>query len=213
MDAALARAARRGTRVSTIVDVGASDGRWFRVAAPFFPAARALLVEARREHEAGLRALVAESPGVEYVISAAGDAVGEIYFDAADLFGGMASYEPVPEHCIRVPMTTVDVEVKARGLRGPFLLKLDTHGFELPILEGAKEALRETSLLVIEAYNFRIGEGVLRFHEMCGHLEGRGFRCVDLCDPLHRPRDGALWQLDLFFSPAGAEAFRSEAYE
>jgi hypothetical protein len=48
---ALRRASDRGTKVRTIVDVGASDGRWSLVARRFFPGASCLLVEAQLVHE------------------------------------------------------------------------------------------------------------------------------------------------------------------
>ena len=35
--------------------------------------------------------------------------------------------------------TTIDHEIGAYGLPGPYLIKLDTHGYEAPILCGATE--------------------------------------------------------------------------
>ncbi len=35
------------------------------------------------------------------------------------------------------PAITIDDAVAHHGLVGPYLLKLDTHGFEVPIIEGA----------------------------------------------------------------------------
>ncbi len=113
---------------------------------------------------------------------------------------------------VEVPAITVDALLRDRGLPPPYLLKLDTHGFEVPILEGAAESLRQTQLVVVEAYNFRIENESLLFHEMCGYMGGKGFRCIDLCDPMHRPKDGALWQFDLFFLPAAREEFTSNRY-
>jgi hypothetical protein len=40
-------------------------------------------------------------------------------------------------------VTTVDIEVAQRALLGPYLIKLDAHGFEVPILIGAQEALKK----------------------------------------------------------------------
>ena len=85
------------------------------------------------------------------------------------------------------------------GLPGPYLLKFDTHGFELPILNGAARTLAETEVIVMECYNFRIGPHALTFDEMCRHLGERGFRCIDLVEPMHRPRDDSFWQMDLVF--------------
>ncbi len=68
-------------------------------------------------------------------------------------------------------MTTVDTEVERLGLRPPHLLKLDTHGFEREIFIGAEKALATSSLLVVEAYNFELRPGAMRFHELCAFLD------------------------------------------
>lgn len=111
-----------------------------------------------------------------------------------------------------VPCTTIDREVARCGLTGPFFLKLDTHGFELPILEGARAVLSEVGLLQVEVYNFTSGSSRLRFPQMCQHLENCGFRPLYLSDPLDRPRDGALFQIDLFFAPADSPEFSYEGW-
>jgi hypothetical protein len=89
---------------------------------------------------------------------------------------------------------------------------LDTHGFELPILTGAAQALRQTAMIVVEAYNFQLSEVSLRFHEMCAHLESLGFRSADLADPMLRPHDDLLWQLDIVFLPATSSSFSHQKY-
>jgi FkbM family methyltransferase len=211
MEAALARCAARGLGLRTVIDVGASDGRWSRVARRILPPAHYFMVEARREHEPRL-ARTAADPDFSYQICAAGDRDGEIHFDATDLFGGLASDQPFAQNDIVVPVRTLDGLAREHSLAGPYAIKLDTHGYEAQILEGARGILGHTSLLIVECYNFRIAERSLLAHEMCRHLEERGFRCIDLCDPLYRVKDGALWQMDLFFAPASDTAFSSNVY-
>jgi len=213
LDATLGRCCRRGTAVNTVIDVGASNGCWSMRARRHFPCAAFLMVEARQEHEAGLRQARQRFAGFDYVIAAAGNRVGSIYFDATQLFGGLASDTPFEQNCIEVPVTTIDTLVREKGLKPPFLIKLDTHGFEVPILEGARVTLALSSLVILETYNFRIADKSLLFHEMCAYMEQHGFRCVDICEPMHRPGDGAFWQIDLVFAPAGDRVFASNSYE
>jgi FkbM family methyltransferase len=206
MQAAIERAARHHP-IAGIIDVGASTGSWSVTAKRHWPRARFLLIEAQPVHEAALR-----DSGFEFVLAAAGDHVGEIHFDASDPYGGVASTTPTGEHDIVVPITTVDREVERSGLPAPLLLKLDTHGFEREILLGAADTLPRCDLLVIEAYNFELTPGALRFHELCAFLEERGFRCVDLAEPLHRPKDEVFWQFDLLFARADEASFADNTY-
>jgi FkbM family methyltransferase len=213
MASGLRRAAERSIPVGTIVDVGASDGRWCEEARRFFPKARLFMIEANDVHEPGLRAFKERVAGSDYVLAAAGREVGQVHFEISDdPFGGAALAAGAPGTKI-VPATTIDHEVSARALPGPYLVKLDTHGFEVPILEGAVKTLREASLLIIEVYNFTLMPGGLRFQEMIARLDAAGFRPIDLVEPMYRPKDGAFWQCDMFFARADRPEFASNTYE
>ena len=109
-------------------------------------------------------------------------------------------------------MSTIDTEVGRLGLSGPFLIKLDTHGFEVPILEGASTTLVRTEALLIEAYNFPIHPDALMFADLCHWLGDRGFRPFDLVDVMRRPVDRALWQFDMVFLRAESPEFGSNRY-
>ena len=69
----------------------------------------------------------------------------------------------------RYTQTTIDHEVATRGLRGPFMIKLDTHGRKGEILYGADQTLKDTNLLMIEVNNFA-DRGRMRFHELCAFV-------------------------------------------
>jgi len=210
--AALKRCKARGMQVGTIIDVGASNGCWSLEARKFFPGAFFLLIEAQDAHRYALERVKNRINRLDYVVAAAGDRPGTCYFDAEDLFGGLASSTEVGKHCISVPMVTVDEEVSRRNLPAPYLLKLDTHGFEVPILEGAGKTLSAAALVVIESYNFQLTPDSLKFHEMCAFMAGHGFFCIDLVRPMHRPGDHAFWQMDLFFAPSSDAVFSSNSY-
>ena len=201
-EAALARAMLRGVEIKTIIDVGASDGRWTELSRPAFPEAKALLMETNEVHRPALERYCAARPGFECVIAAVGPARTELWFERTeDPYGGRVHSEKRCAEWIPLAGTTIDHEMAERAMKGPYLIKLDTHGYEVPILEGAKETLKDASLVVIEAYAFRIASDSLIFHEMCAWMWERGFMAVDLCEPVTRPRDGCLWQVDIVFSP------------
>lgn len=199
--------------LETVIDVGASDGSWSAAMMQHFPRAKYLLIEAQEAaHGATLRTFKAAHPNAEYELCAAGAHDGEIHFDATAPMGGLASETPFARNDIVVPVRAVDTLVRRRNLRGSFLIKLDTHGYEAPILEGAQETLKESAMLIIEAYNFTVCPGALRFYELCQFLEQRGFRCVDMFDLMNRPGDNAFWQMDMVFLPKTHPVFESNSY-
>ncbi|WP_225907684.1 FkbM family methyltransferase [Leptolyngbya sp. BL0902] len=195
-----------------MIDIGASNGCWSERLGKYYPDASYLLVEANPYHQKALEQFKAQNSKVDYILAAAGDTEGEIYFDGTDPFGGLASHEASAQTNLKVPVTTVDALCKTYQLQPPYLIKLDTHGFEVPIFEGAKETLKQASLLVVETYNFDIAPGSLRFPQLCQYLEDRGFRCIDMSEPLYRDFDQAFWQFDLFFVPQSYPGFNNNRW-
>lgn len=198
MEGAFRALKARGHAFATVIDIGASDGRWSSHLMQHFPDCRYLLVEANPLHEAALREYCARHPNARFVLAAAGEADGRIFFSRGGPFDGRASYAGGPDD-MQVPVVSLDAQVRALGLVGPYLLKFDTHGFEVPILKGAAQTLAAAEVIVMECYNFHIAPESLTFDEMCRYLGERGFRCIDMVDPLYRPHDDSFWQMDLVF--------------
>ena len=219
MASGLERSAKHVTPQS-FIDVGASDGRWTELAKQFFPNSHYLLIEAQEGHRKDLEHFQSKHQHISLCMAAAGDTEGEIYFDASDLHAGLASKEKLEKNCITVPVTTIDVQVEKHKLIPPFCIKLDTHGFEIPILEGANKTLENADMLIIEAYNFQIvkneedsSQNSLRFYQLCQYLDEKGFYPADIVDIMRRKKDDMLWQMDMFFYRKENKVFKSNSYE
>jgi FkbM family methyltransferase len=200
--------------INTIIDVGASNGMWSRTVMDFYPESKYLLIEANPVHEQALEVFTVEKPNAQFVLAAAGDKHGgsiNFSFDRDDPYAGQASYESSKDSTV-ISETSIDFEIEARKMNGPYLIKLDTHGFELPIFTGASVTLAKTEIIIVECYNFKISSECLLFYEMCEYLDGKGFRCIDLVDPLWRPYDNAFWQMDLIFVRKDSPQFSYSNY-
>ena len=210
---ALERITGRGLTLNTVIDVGASNGSWSEACMRYFPSASYFLVEAQTLHEPALKTFCDAHPNARYILAAAGNTDGDCFFDDSAPLGGLASNQETADCKTKLPMVRLDGAVAERKLPGPYLLKLDTHGFELQIIEGAEQILRHTALAVIEAYVFRLNERAMLFHELCMQMDRRGFQVVDFSEPMWRPKDMALWQWDLFFVRKDDPVFRSDSYD
>jgi FkbM family methyltransferase len=213
MERALNRATNLIPPVNTVIDVGASDGRWSLECMRFFPHAAYLLVEAQEAHLEGLKNFKNHNPKGDYVLAVAGATDGVVYFDDSQLFGGQAYKEQNGQNLKELPQVSLDNEIDRKGLKGPFILKLDTHGFEIPILEGAQEILKNANLLIIETYNFKLTDKSLRYWEMCQYLDDLGFAPIENVDLMLRKKDHVFWQMDTFFIPKSHPVFNYNKYE
>ena len=212
MESVIRRLAPRAAGIGTVIDIGASTGRWSAMAMPYFPNTRFIGVDPLREREPDLQRLKLRNPNFDYVLCAAGEQDSAIIklavsgdLDGSTVGGSDGTVREVPLH-------SIDAIVDMKKCTGPFMLKFDTHGFEVPILKGACETLQQTKYIVMEVYNYRHIEGTLLFHEMCALLDGMGFRCFNVVDLMQRPLDRSLWQMDFFFARKDDEVFRFDTY-
>ena len=212
MESVIKQLAPNTTDIRTVIDIGASNGRWSKMVMKYVPSAKFVAIDPLVEREAQLKKLKTSKPNFDYILCVAGEkdndtvslTVGDD-LDGSTVGGGQGTTRIVPSH-------SVDEIVKMKNLTGPFIIKFDTHGFEVPILKGATETLPKTDFIVMEVYNYRHTPDTLLFNEMCDYLDKLGFRCFAMADPMLRPLDGTLWQMDFLFAKKSASFFKSEIY-
>jgi FkbM family methyltransferase len=78
-------------------------------------------------------------------------------------------------------------------------LKIDTQGFELKVLQGAGEALRQIDTLELELSLVPLYEGAPLFADMLAWLAARGYELVGLEPAFSDLHTGRLLQADGFF--------------
>ncbi len=213
MSKLLGRFAQREIPVRTVIDIGASNGSWSRQCLQFLPTANYLAIDPLREREPELAAMKSEFPNFDYALCVAGEQDGSTVSlnVTADLDGSTVAGEN-PGTARSVPVRSIDALLAERQLPGPYLLKFDTHGFELPILAGCAQTLAQTSAVIMEVYNFQLTPTSLRFAEMIQYMQGLGFRTADFADPLHRKADQLFWQIDYLFLRAENPLFAYPHY-
>lgn len=200
--------------INTIVDVGAASGTWTKLAMKRWPNAKYILVEPLSERTEELTALKNQYQNIEFVSAVAGNSSGKVGFSVANDLDGSGVYGKSAKGTTyrEIDSVTIDELVDKHRAPGPYLLKLDTHGFELPIFEGAQQTLKQTELIIVECYGFFVSPHAKLFYELCAYLHEAGFRPVDLVDVVNRRKDGAFWQCDIFFARQNNPVFEDNFY-
>jgi FkbM family methyltransferase len=81
----------------------------------------------------------------------------------------------------------------------PVLLKSDTQGHDLEVLQGAEQSLQEVAAVLSEASIERIYENSPTLAELADYLERQGFRASGYYPFSHRADSLAMIELDAFF--------------
>jgi FkbM family methyltransferase len=216
--AILEAARRNGLRPGAIIDVGAAFGDFARIAAQVFPGTDLLLVEPLEEYGDRLRALVPALPGrASWVAAVATRAAGTARFHVHDDLVGSSLLRETEEPGVDgrervVPAIRLDDEIVARRLGPPYLLKVDVQGNELAVIEGMGAALTETDFAMLEVSFFDFFEGGSTVVEVVAAMAARDMVPYDATQPLYRPLDGALAQIDICFARKAGLLRRRHAY-
>lgn len=214
IDSALNRLKQHGFRFASVIDIGAASGIWSKNVMHHFPSLNNVLaIEPLEERKVFLASLASSNSKFKFASCIA----GEIDYETKTLHvsddldgttvngsGGLVR---------QVLVRSIDGLVSEHMIAGPFLIKFDTHGYEVPILKGASATLSNTEIIIMEVYNYSVSENSIRFHEMCTYLETLGFRCFDIVNPMLRPYDNTLWQADFFFCKKDHKMFLHNDYQ
>ncbi len=197
----LSHAIKLGFAPKTIIDVGVAygtDGLYGQTENTDY-----LLLEPLQEYESVCQELT-QKYGGDYLLAAAGSKSGEIEINVhPDLSGSSILKEsegPEIDGTQRmVPMVTIDQVVQDKQYKGPFLIKLDTQGTELDILEGAKATLDNTELIFLEVSLIEFYKGSPLCADVFEFMTENSFVLYDVFGGAYRPLDGALGQIDFAF--------------
>lgn len=203
-------------RIDTVIDVGANDGGYGSLLRRGgFDGAILSFEPLLEAHARLLAAAQADDKWHVYPRGALGSENGEVQIHVA---GNSASSSILPMHETHekaapesryVGVQTVQVqrldEVRHEALeRGDrILLKIDTQGYEMPVLQGAEQLLPRVAGVQLELSLTPLYEGQMLYLEMIQWMQSRGFDLWNLIPGFIDPVSARMLQFDgLFFRPA-----------
>jgi FkbM family methyltransferase len=202
MAASIGNMRRNGFYPASIIDVGAYQGDWSRLARRIYPNVPIYMLEANPEKEPFLSAAAQEIGAAEYRIALLGAHPAESV--AFHVRGTGSSVLPentaTPYSTEQLPMTTLDRVLAGKPYPAPYFLKLDVQGFELEILRGAEQLLGTTEAALLEVSLIAYNQGAPLFAEVVAFMQSRGFVVYDIAGFYRRESDDALYMVDLLFT-------------
>lgn len=148
-------------------------------------------------------------PACKYLISAVGSRPGEItIFHDPDHEHKVSFGSFCPEGWLenRIRMVSIDSlfgEYIELSSAKSCIVKIDVDGPELDVLAGSTEAFKRNTVFIIETPLLDRRNG--RISEIYAFMHVNGYEVYDILEPVFRPSDNALWQVDTVFVPAGSE--------
>lgn len=175
-----------GHRPAVVFDVGANVGQTVERIRRAFATTRIVAFEPVPSTFARLVDNVGGIDGVDPVNAAVGAHVGEITITdtpamSYSTLNTVNTAARPGDPTVSVAMTTVDVHMEQEGIAALDVLKIDTEGHELPVLQGARRALESGSIrFVLAECDFARSEREPHalFFELFEHLTPLGYHVV-----------------------------------
>jgi len=194
----LAEMENRGFTPRTIIDVGAFEGEWSRLAKCIWPTSHLFMIEPNLAGSAAL-AGVAKELGANVF----GEVLGANN-DQPIQFNVMGSGSSALPECSSVPRRVETrrlhrLDSLLNNIEAPVLLKIDAQGYELEILKGAMGLLPTIEAILLEISLIEINKGAPLLHDVISFVKELGFVAYDILEIHRRPLDRALNQIDIIF--------------
>ena len=172
---------RRWSSRDVVFDVGANDGRTVLRLQELLARPRIFAFEPVSSTYRTLVQRTSQLPNVRTFPLALGAEPGEqtIYLNAMDSMNSFhQGWSSEPAGTETVQISTVDEVMTREGVDFVHLLKVDTEGYELEVLQGAERALRASRIAIVqlEVGVEQMAKRFLTLEEARQHLAERGYR-------------------------------------
>lgn len=181
-------------QLDNIIDVGSNSGQFSKVASHFYPNAAINAFEPLPDLYLKIEKLFDSNKKIKTHNLALGNEVGVINFNK-NKYGHISSildisldniHYPKQENDlsqIKVEIKTLDSLLLTNSLKAEItLLKLDVQGYELEVLKGAEESLKNIDYIIIEANLEQLYTNQPSFTEMNTHLMSKHFELSGMLD-------------------------------
>lgn len=181
-------------QLDNIIDVGSNSGQFSKVATHFYPNAEINAFEPLPDLYSKIEKLFQSNQKITTHNLALGNEVGVIKFNK-NKYGHISSILEISSDNIHYPkkendLAQIDVAIKTLDSlslidaksKGITLLKLDVQGYELEVLRGGDETIKQIDYIVIEANLEQLYANQPSFNQMNEYLTSKGFEIKGMLD-------------------------------
>lgn len=189
----------------TILDIGGHTGEFFTQVKEIFPETYVFIIEGNKECEPYLKKL-----GTQYLIRLLGkERKKTIFYKTSQdpLCTGNSIYKEITPHFSNNQL--IQEEIEMRTIDDTFqevtqfdLIKIDTQGSELDILEGGKKIAKKAKGILLEVSFTVYNEGAPLYNEVLDYMDKYGFVEKETLDEITWTKEQhgvELKQKDLLF--------------
>lgn len=191
-----------GFRPRVILDIGAAQGKWARLAASIWPEAYIVGFEPNRANVSYLERTKRDLPQFEYLQGFLGaKRQTDIQYEYK---GNQTSlYDTTPGTGAKETseMFVLDQLIEQQCLPAPQFIKLDVQGYELEVLRGGTKAMATCEALLLEVSFYSAHPQMPAVDEVIEFMKSHQFSWYDVMGVLRRPGDDVLGYMDLLFVP------------
>jgi FkbM family methyltransferase len=190
--------AMRGFAPATIIDVGAFEGNWSKMAKRIWPASRLFMIEPNFAKQAHLADVAKGLDGTLFCELLGAENEVAVRFNLMGSGSSIMSERSAVPRTVEVRyLRTLDSLLKE--IDPPAILKIDAQGYELQILKGALEIIASIEAVLLEVALIEINEGAPLLDDVVAFMKSQGFVAHDILEFHRRPLDRALNQVDIVF--------------
>lgn len=189
----------KGFQPASIIDIGAYEGNWTRMARRIFGEVPVLMVEAQEAKRPILEQVAAELPRTTCALALLGRSAGrKVEFFEMETGSSMFAERSNAGRTSRILQTTT-LDALAEDMAGPIFLKADVQGAELEVLRGGGATLSKCEVVQLETAVASYNDGAPNMLEVLSFMAERDFAPFDV-GGLVRPNGVDLVQMDLLFA-------------
>jgi FkbM family methyltransferase len=201
----------RAEGIGTVLDVGANEGQFIKVARALFPEARVLAFEPNPRVIHRLQDLLSSSGKDAVFPIACGRETATKPLHLATFGPATSLLHPtslrIPDfpavetkESISVQVERLDRLVSGHGSAPkPYLLKIDVQGFELEVLQGTFGIMPDIAAIVCEVNLVPFYEGQASFEDIYAFMRQHDFKLADIAEPIRAPDNGEILYFDVAF--------------